>query len=389
MSRKTVVTLLSIVGTIAVLVVVGVILATRQSIAVANESFDLAENLAEESEWKSVVDVLTGLEPVTPELRERRLVLLGQAHAALGEDEEAAAQWRELFQESRDPRVRGRALLDVVAAEIRMGELDAAEDLLGGFRDLAAPGLNDRHLFTRALLLEAQGEEEEAAEALADARERYGDSELADEIEDRLGRINLALLFSRQPQEGDELHAIESGDTLESLGRRYEVSPSLIQRINGISDPRRLRVGHRIKIPRNSFRIEVYKDEFRVCVFDDGKFFARYPCRIGRLDYMTPEESYHIQTRTVDPTWTDPAGRIIAAGERENELGTRWMGFKENPSLGIHGTIHPETIGSAASNGCIGLLREDVEELFDLIPRGTEVRIYRSRTQAERERSDV
>ncbi|MBN1478590.1 L,D-transpeptidase, partial [Candidatus Sumerlaeota bacterium] len=115
------------------------------------------------------------------------------------------------------------------------------------------------------------------------------------------------------------------------------------------------------------------------------EFFVSYRCRVGLEDYMTPIGTYHIARRSMDPTWTDPqTGRRIPAGDPANELGTRWMGFEEIPSIGIHGTIHPETIGADASSGCIGLLTEDVEQLYDLLPQGTEVRIYQNRAEAER-----
>jgi len=42
---------------------------------------------------------------------------------------------------------------------------------------------------------------------------------------------------------------------------------------------------------------------------------------------------------------------------------------------GIHGTWEPETIGKAASAGCIRLLNSEIEELFNLVPLGTEVTI--------------
>jgi lipoprotein-anchoring transpeptidase ErfK/SrfK len=41
--------------------------------------------------------------------------------------------------------------------------------------------------------------------------------------------------------------------------------------------------------------------------------------------------------------------------------------------FGIHGTSQRDSIGGETSNGCIRMLNEDVEEVFLLIPRGTEV----------------
>ena len=42
---------------------------------------------------------------------------------------------------------------------------------------------------------------------------------------------------------------------------------------------------------------------------------------------------------------------------------------------GIHGTTARGSIGSAASHGCIRMLIEDVEELYDTVDVGTPVYI--------------
>jgi Uncharacterized protein conserved in bacteria len=39
----------------------------------------------------------------------------------------------------------------------------------------------------------------------------------------------------------------------------------------------------------------------------------------------------------------------------------------------IHGTNQPSTIGKFVSSGCIGMLNEDVENLFDRVKVGTRV----------------
>ena len=63
-------------------------------------------------------------------------------------------------------------------------------------------------------------------------------------------------------------------------------------------------------------------------------------------------------------------------------LGTRWMALKGTESktfmyrgYGIHGTIERDSIGTQASNGCVRMLNEQVEELFDIVPSGTPVLI--------------
>ncbi|MBM3248214.1 MAG: L,D-transpeptidase, partial [Candidatus Omnitrophica bacterium] len=55
-------------------------------------------------------------------------------------------------------------------------------------------------------------------------------------------------------------------------------------------------------------------------------------------------------------------------------LGTRWMGF-DIPEYGIHGTTEPESIGKQATKGCVRMINKDVEELYSILPVGTEVTI--------------
>jgi lipoprotein-anchoring transpeptidase ErfK/SrfK len=54
------------------------------------------------------------------------------------------------------------------------------------------------------------------------------------------------------------------------------------------------------------------------------------------------------------------------------------MAFRDSAEyrgFGIHGTSDPSSIGQDASSGCVRMLREDVERLFDWTPRGTRVTI--------------
>ena len=88
--------------------------------------------------------------------------------------------------------------------------------------------------------------------------------------------------------------------------------------------------------------------------------------------------TFTIEEKVPEPPWSPPGRTPLPYGHPENILGTRWMGFKPTPEyagFGIHGTTKDETIGEAASNGCVRMHNADVEELFDLIPRGTLVEI--------------
>ena len=64
---------------------------------------------------------------------------------------------------------------------------------------------------------------------------------------------------------------------------------------------------------------------------------------------------------------------MIPAGP-DNPLGTRWIGLSTK-GYGIHGTNVEDSIGKAASHGCIRMHRTDLEELFAQVEVGDEVEI--------------
>ena len=45
------------------------------------------------------------------------------------------------------------------------------------------------------------------------------------------------------------------------------------------------------------------------------------------------------------------------------------------PGYGIHGTVEPESIGKQVTAGCVRMRNEEVEQLYMLIPTGTQVKI--------------
>lgn len=88
------------------------------------------------------------------------------------------------------------------------------------------------------------------------------------------------------------------------------------------------------------------------------------------------------------PRWTPPKSMIkrrpelarwangMPGGIPQNPLGARGIYLFENGRdtlFRIHGTNEPRSIGKAASSGCIRMLNEEVEELYDNVHVGTKV----------------
>lgn len=247
------------------------------------------------------------------------------------------------------------------------------EELARQNKDITVANLAE---YSRARALSEQGKLKDAKARLMAlyAREDLS-AELKEKIETLLGKVNIDLLFSPELEEGDQLYEIKKGDTIWDLKRKFKVTEELLLRCNNITNEKMLKVGRKIKIPGGKFSVLVDKTSNVLILERDSKFFKKYRVRTGKYDYLTPVGEYKIEFKKKNPEWVDPrTNKRYPPNDPNNELGTRWMAFKGS-ALGIHGTIHPETIGKYASYGCVGMLTSDVEELYDILPEGTPVKI--------------
>lgn len=199
-------------------------------------------------------------------------------------------------------------------------------------------------------------------------------------------QINGRLVFSAATVEGDpfsRIYRVEPGDSLERIARRETgnaVDWRFLQRINGIRNPRALQVGQRLKLPVGHFHAVVHKRDYRLDLFlvnDSGRVLVRsFPVGLGELN-STPEGVARVRagSKLVDPAWTNPrTGEYFAGSDPANPIGHRWIGLVSvTPgdelfdTYGIHGTIDPASIGQSLSMGCIRLLPNDVELVYEVL----------------------
>jgi lipoprotein-anchoring transpeptidase ErfK/SrfK len=108
----------------------------------------------------------------------------------------------------------------------------------------------------------------------------------------------------------------------------------------------------------------------------------RYGVRVGR-DGFTWTGVQKISRKAEWPDWHPPPEMIdrqpylprFMAGGPGNPLGARAM-YLGSTVYRIHGTNQPSTIGKFVSSGCIGMLNEDVSDLFDRVKVGTRVVVW-------------
>ncbi|MCA8970492.1 MAG: L,D-transpeptidase family protein [Planctomycetes bacterium] len=174
---------------------------------------------------------------------------------------------------------------------------------------------------------------------------------------------------------------VEKGVYLSTIANRCErewgipMSPGLLQRINGLSSPKSLRAGSRIRVPTERIRVVVDKSTFSMKVYLGDVILRLYEVGLGE-DGSTPETEFTVTEKQLDPQWTNPrTGVTYPALHPENLIGRYFIRLEDGVHMGfgIHGTKDQTSIGKNSSMGCIRLRERDIEDVFSYLPRRTKV----------------
>jgi len=110
----------------------------------------------------------------------------------------------------------------------------------------------------------------------------------------------------------------------------------------------------------------------KLVVLEEGAVIATFPVAVGAAASPSPTGEFQIVSRVVNPTYYHP--RTVIPSGKDNPVGTRWIGLSQK-GYGIHGTNSPQSVGHAASHGCIRLRNRDMERLFAMLRVGDRVDI--------------
>jgi lipoprotein-anchoring transpeptidase ErfK/SrfK len=118
-----------------------------------------------------------------------------------------------------------------------------------------------------------------------------------------------------------------------------------------------------------------------------NKQALRYPVGVGR-DGFTWSGRNQISRKAEWPTWRPPQVMIDRESRRGHFLPEEMQGGPENPlgaralyigstEFRIHGTTQPWSIGHAVSSGCIRMLNQHVEDLYERVAVGATIVVER------------
>ena len=120
-------------------------------------------------------------------------------------------------------------------------------------------------------------------------------------------------------------------------------------------------------------------------VFDTNKLIAAYPVTIGSAQTASPIGEWKVRGVAKLPRFRYDK-RMLKHGERSgnfhmlpagpnNPVGVIWIALNKK-GIGLHGTDTPETIGRAASHGCVRLANWDIARLAQKVKAGVPVSIH-------------
>ncbi|MCJ7545136.1 MAG: L,D-transpeptidase family protein [Phycisphaerae bacterium] len=204
-------------------------------------------------------------------------------------------------------------------------------------------------------------------------------------------RLAEETLLSPRFYEGDPYafqYTFVSGDTLSRVERelKLHVPAQLILRVNGIAQGSAIRAGQSVKMIQGPFHAIVSKGNFTLDLYLHREgleklFIKRVRVGLG-ADGSTPVGSWKVGLgkKMINATWFPPASSPIRRPQRPGDpdypLGNAgyWIGLvgtdpntTSAEGYGLHGTNDPNSIGRAASLGCIRLADSDIEWVFAML----------------------
>ena len=170
-------------------------------------------------------------------------------------------------------------------------------------------------------------------------------------------------------------------------GERFPVPAVNLSKV----DPRYLRRTVRYSSNEPVGTIIVDPRHYYVYRIEGGGMATRYGANVGRAGFLWSGEAY-IGRKAEWPVWTPPREMILRQPEAapyangmppglDNPLGARTLYLYQNGAytlFTIYSTIRPETIGKGISSGCVGLLTQDMVDLYAKTPVDTKVIVLKA-----------
>jgi len=195
------------------------------------------------------------------------------------------------------------------------------------------------------------------------------DPAVLNKVKNKIEALNIDILFSPIIDDCSVIYVVKPKDTLINIAHRFHTTVPLIKRANGLKGDI-IHPKQNLKVNTCKFSIAVDKSQNLLFLKRNDTIIKTYLVSTGKNN-STPVGKFKVVNKLKNPVWFK-AGAVVPPNSPDNVLGARWIGL-DTKGYGIHGNRDENEIGKQVTQGCIRMKNKDVEELYDIIPIGTEV----------------
>lgn len=228
----------------------------------------------------------------------------------------------------------------------------------------------EEELFALASRCKKSGDTISAQDAYKKIIEKFPNSANIQTAQEGMEKANIDILFSSMPTPDSIMYEVKKGDTLAKIAKKFSTTQDLILKANNLKDSKIVPLGRKLKIHNEKVNIIVDRSQNILTLKSDDKIVKTYRVSTG-INNSTPVGVFKVMNKIINPPWYT-AGGVIPPDSPKNILGSRWLGLSAQ-GYGIHGTTEPQSIGRQVTSGCVRMKNSDVEELYNIVPEGTEV----------------
>jgi hypothetical protein len=185
----------------------------------------------------------------------------------------------------------------------------------------------------------------------------------AAELDTLLSQLAGTVIYSTE-HELEPAYRVGPGETLVDIAARFQVTPELLAKVNGLTLQSRLTPGTELKVVRGPFHAVLSEGGLRLVL--DGRYAGRFEAA-GPANW--PTDAWTVQQKVPGPAAGGPAP---TGGEKKILLAP------SIPAAGTEGaailTGAPAT-GATPAGPAVYVAAKDMEDLFDILTVGSRITI--------------